>query len=180
MRKWNAVLSAAILALFLLHGILGAFQMLGVGDTALKHLARGTVALTGIHALIGLKLTWDSLRVWRRTGISYWKENRLYWTRRISGFAILALIGFHLTAFGYESPAGAARLRPFGAFRLAVQLALAAAVAVHVLSNCRPLLIALGLPKTRRYLADLLFVLSVLLLFMAAAFVVYYLRWKAV
>ena len=36
MGRCNAILTAAILLLFLLHGILGSFQLLGAGNTAVK------------------------------------------------------------------------------------------------------------------------------------------------
>ena len=42
----------------------------------------------------------------------------------------------------------------------------------------RPLTLALGLRGGRKWLGDALFVLSVVLLFAAAAFVIYYLRWN--
>ena len=99
MRKWNAILTAAILVLFLLHGILGGFQLLGLGSTALKAVAWINVGLILLHTLLGCKLTFDSLRVWKKTGVGYFRENKLFWTRRIRGIAIMILLAFHLLAF---------------------------------------------------------------------------------
>ena len=177
MRKWNAILTAAILALFLLHAILGGFQLLGVGNTALKAIAWTATALILAHTILGVKLTADSLRVWKRTGVSYFKQNKLFWARRVSGLAVMILLAFHVTAFG-ASNGGAYRLKEFTSLRLAVQLLLVAALALHVLMNVKPMLISFGVKSFRDWVGDVWFVLSVLLLFMAAAFVVYYLRWN--
>ena len=40
MRKVNAVITALIMILFVAHGVLGAFQMIGVGGTAHKVIAQ--------------------------------------------------------------------------------------------------------------------------------------------
>lgn len=42
------------------------------------------------------------------------------------------------------------------------------------------MMIALGIKTLRQWTGDILFVISVLLLFAAAGFIVYYLRWNAV
>ena len=179
MRKLNAVLGAAILVLFLLHAILGSFQLLGRGDTALKGAAWAALALIALHTGIGVKYTVDSLRVWKRTGAGYFRQNALFWARRLSGFAVMALLAFHLAAFGTGS-GGAYRLRRFDTAKLAAQLLLAAAVALHVISNVKPMLISFGVRGLKARAGDILAVLSVLLLFFAAAFIVYYLRWNRV
>ena len=177
MRKWNAVLSLAALVLLLIHGILGSFLLTGAGSTALKPLAWAAVALIAVHGVLGVKYTVDSILVWKKTGAGYFKENRLFWTRRISGFALLVFLLFHLTAF--RAAAGEVyRLQWFTGAKLACQLLLVTSLAVHVLTNLRPLTMSLGLRGGRKWLGDALFVLSVVLLFAAAAFVIYYLRWN--
>lgn len=178
MRKWNGILTAAIFVLFLLHAILGGFQLLGVGSTALKSVAWVSVGLIAVHTVIGCKLTADTLRVWKRTGVGYFRENKLFWARRLSGFAVMVLLVFHLTAFFSSGAGGGYRLPWFNGFRLAAQLLLVAAIAVHVISNVRPMLITLGIRSLRQWVGDILLVLAALLLFMAAAFIVYYLRWN--
>ena len=177
MRKWNAILSLSALVLLLLHGILGSFQLMGAGGTAVKALAWIAVVLVAIHAVLGVKFTVDSLRVWKRTGAGYFRENRLFWARRISGFALLVFLCFHVAAFSAGGD-GAYRLQWFTQAKLVLQILLAASLAVHILTNIRPLMLSLGVKGGRKWLGDLLFVLAVLLLFMAAAFVVYYLRWN--
>ena len=179
MRRFNALLTAAILLLFLLHAILGAFQLLGVGSTAVKGVAWAAAALILLHTAIGVKYTADTLRVWRKTGAGYFRENLLFWARRVSGFAVMVLLLFHLTAFG-DNSGSVYRLKYFGSAKLAAQLLLVAALALHVLANVKPLLISFGVRRLRARAGDLLLVLSVLMLFFAAAFIVYYLRWNQI
>ena len=178
MRKWNAVLTAAIMLLFLAHAILGGFQLLGVGGTAVKALAWSCAALIAAHTVIGIKLTADTLRVRKKTGVGYFRENTLFWARRVSGFAVMVLLVFHITAFGDYSGAQY-RLRWFDTAKLVTQLLLTGTLALHILSNVKPVLISFGVRSLKERAGDILFILSVLLLFMAAAFIVYYIRWNA-
>ena len=53
-------------------------------------------------------------------------------------------------------------------------------IALHVLTNVRPMLISLGIRPLKRYVPDILIVLSIVLLVFIAAFIIYYLRWKAI
>ncbi|MCR4751859.1 MAG: pilus assembly protein PilX [Eubacterium sp.] len=179
MRKWNGILSAVILVLFLIHGILGGFQLLGAGNIISKALAGVMVLLIGIHVVIGIILTAQTLKIQKQTGAPYFRKNLLFWARRLSGFAIMILLFFHVAAFS-DSSAGVFRLIPFGKMRLAAQILLVIAIAVHVISNAKPMLITFGIRGLREKAGDILFVMTVILLFMAAAFIVYYLRWNRV
>ena len=179
MRKWNAILSMVILVLFLAHGILGAFQMLGTGSVTLRVLAYALLVLILAHTVLGVLLTVQSIRVWRQTKTPYFRQNRLFWTRRISGFAIMVLIFFHVTAFSYYD-GDVYRLKWFTAFRLATQILLVITIAVHVITNVKPMLIAFGIKSLKERAVDILFVLSLILLLMAAAFIVYNLRWNLI
>jgi len=178
MRKLNAVLTAVVMILFLAHAILGGFQLLGVGSTAVKALAWSCVALIVAHTVIGIKLTADTLRVRKKTGVGYFRENTLFWARRISGFAVMVLLVFHLTAFGDRSGTQY-RLQWFDTAKLVTQLLLTGTLALHILSNVKPMLISFGVRSLKERAGDILFILSVLLLFMAAAFIVYYIRWNS-
>ena len=179
MRKLNAILAMVILALFVLHAVLGSFQLAGWGAVTSKWLTHGLLTLIVCHVLLSFRLTWDALRVWKKTGAPYFRQNALFWARRLSGVAIMALLAFHLTAFSYTVD-GAFRLRWFDAFKLASQLLLVLAVGVHIITNVKPALIAFGVRKLKPRAADMLFVLSILLLLFAAAFIVYYIRWNGV
>mgnify|MGYP002627175673 CR=1 FL=1 len=178
MRKLNAVLTAAIMLLFLAHAILGGFQLLGVGSTAVKALAWICVGLIAVHTVIGIRLTADTLRVRKKTGVGYFRENTLFCARRVSGFAVMVLLVFHITAFGDNSGAQY-RLRWFDTAKLITQLLLTGTLALHILSNVKPVLISFGVRRLKERAGDILLILSVLLLFMAAAFIVYYIRWNS-
>ena len=178
MRKWNALISGVILVMFLIHAVVGSMQLFGIGSTALKTMAYGMLALIAVHVVISVKLTADTLRAQKAAGTAYWRQNALFWARRISGFAIMLFLGFHLTAFGYQTDAGY-RLRYFDTFKLVTQILLVITIAVHVISNAKPILISFGIRRLKERAADILFVLSVLLLLMGAAIVVYYIRWNS-
>ena len=181
-RKWNAVLSAAIVILLLVHMVAGAMQMTGMlqgGIAWLKVLARVMFCLIGLHMLIGIKLTADTLCLQKKAGTSYPKQNRLFRARRISGFALLALVASHLIALSGKMENGAFRLHEFGTAELVTQILLVVSLAVHILTNLTPMLIGLGIRSFRKFLPDLLLILSVLLLAAGAAFAVYFIRWNA-
>ena len=181
MRKWNAVLSIGILALFLLHSIAGGFQLAGLlpgGQRWLTVLTWGMLAMTAMHALIGCILTAQTLKSIKRSGASYNKENRLFWLRRSSGFAVMLLLLSHVLAFQVTVTDGAVRLPLFGGLQLALQIMLAIAVALHVLTNVKPLMLGLGAVKSKSILPDILVIFAVLLAAAGAGFIVYYIRFN--
>ena len=177
MRKWNAVLTAAILLLFLAHAVFGSVLLIGPYTKAAKALAHPLATLIVIHIILGVKLTADTLRVWKKTGVSYFSENRLFWARRISGLAIMVLMLFHLGAFG-RMVNGVYEMIPFSPPRLAAELLLVFSLAVHVTANVRPMLISLGVRRLKGAAGGILFVLSLLLLVATAAFILYYFEWN--
>ncbi len=177
MRKLNAVISAALVALLLHHIVFGAFQLAGLDMMVSKPLSWVFMALTLAHAAIGIKLSLDTERAKRKSGVSYGRENRLFRARRDSGFAMLIFLAMHIVSFSTEVD-GVLRLRYFGTFRLASQLLLVAALSVHLLCNVRPLLIALGVRSHRKWIADILWIAAVMLLVAGFAMVVYFLRWN--
>ena len=179
MRRFNAILTAVIFILFLIHAVFGALLLTGVGSNAFKMIARTCEGLIYIHALIGIWLTGKTLWICHKTGAPYFKENRLYWARRISGLLIMVLMVFHFKAFADESSA-VYRLKPFDTAKLITQILFVLSLALHIISNARPMLISLGIKKLRHYQGDILFVLTVILLFFTAAFIIYFLRWQVI
>ena len=181
MRKINAVLSMGILVLFLIHAVTGGLQLSGFlsgGNVVLSVMAWVMLVLIAAHLLIGCKLTADTLRSMKRSGASYFKENQLFWLRRISGFAIMLFIVCHLLIFQTSAEDGAVRLHLFAGVQLVTQLLLVVSIAVHVLSNIRPLMIALGAKRYKTVLLDVLVILATLLLASGIGFVIYYIRWN--
>ena len=181
MRKCNAVITAGILLLFLVHLVTGALQTAGFlsgGNIWLKWISWVMLALIGLHTLIGIWLTADTLRLQRKSGASYPQENRLFWARRISGFALMAFLVCHVLIFTGTTENGAFRLHQFAGAELLTQIMLIVSLGVHILSNVSPLLIGLGIRSFRTFLPDVLAVVSVLLLAGGLGFVVYYIRWN--
>lgn len=180
MRRFNAVLAMGILFLFIVHMVVGGFQLAGVlpgGSSVMKVLAYIMLVLIMLHFVIGTKLTVDSLRLIKKSGASYFKENKLFWVRRISGFAIMFFIVFHVLIFMGKS-GSAYRLHIFEGAELLSQILLVITVAVHIISNVRPMMISFGIKSFKELGLDIVLVMSVLLFLAGAAFVVYYLRWN--
>jgi hypothetical protein len=180
MRKVNAIISMGIIVLFLAHGIAGSFQMIGIipgGSTFLEILTWCMVIMISVHTVIGIILTIHTIRISKKTGVSYLKENFLFWIRRISGFVLMLLVSLHLSVF-VQTGDGIFRLSCFGISELVGQVLMLSALAVHLLCNIKPISIALGLYGEIGYIRDILLILSAVLGFCALAFVIYYLRWN--
>lgn len=180
MRRVNAYLALTILLLLAIHAVTGTFKLVGMSSAVsavLKALSYLMAALISIHAVIGVKLMVDTARARRRSGAGYWRENATFHVRRISGLAILLLAGYHAILFMGRQGVGY-RLNDFGGVQLAASILLVLALVIHVATNIRPLMIALGATRARHFLMDVLLVLSILMLVCAIAFIVYYLRWN--
>ena len=182
MRKLNAVITALILVLFLIHGVSGGFQLAGViagGSVIMKTLAYIMSALILLHTVIGVILTADTLKALGRSGAGYFKQNKLFWLRRISGLAVMVFIVSHIIIFiGVND--GAYRLAEFGGVQLATQILLVVSIALHVISNAKPALISFGIKSFKEAGLDAALVLAGILIFAGIAFIIYYLRWAAV
>jgi len=77
MRRLNSILAAAILLLFMIHGILGTLTMVDAAMIITKHMARLMVVLIVIHTVLSCILTAKALKTWKVTGAPYFKENTL-------------------------------------------------------------------------------------------------------
>lgn len=177
MRKINGIISGVVLAMFVLHGVLGALNLMNVAPIIVKALSHTMLGLIGVHALISIGLSVKAVTTAAKTHAPYLRQNRLFWARRISGALIMILVFFHITAFGYTS-GGVFRLVPFDAFRLIAQLLFLFSVAVHVITNVKPILITFGVRRLRPKAGDILFFVSAAMLFMAVGFIIYYIRWQ--
>lgn len=166
--------------LFLDHAIFGSLQLFGANNVmVMKVTARICAMLIFIHAVIGIILTVESIRVWRKTGAPYFHENTLFWARRISGAAIMILMFFHMFAFS-STVNGVLQLKPFTTAKTITQILFVVSIAVHVLTNIRPLFIALGARSWKRFLPDVLVALSIVLIIFIVAFIIYYVRWQRI
>ena len=176
MRKINTILSVLLLVIFMLHGLMGSFMLLGIGSSAGKILAWVGVAVLAAHTVIGVILTINTLKISKNAGNSYLKQNVVFWARRASGLAILILMFFHIGLFGGVQD-GMYILFPFTTVKLITQLLLVAALFIHLFINIRPLLVSLGIISYKERRGDIYLILSVLLLFSAGAVIIYYIGW---
>lgn len=107
----------------------------------------------------------------------YLKQNAIFWARRASGMAILILLLFHIGLFG-KVQNGTYILFPFTTVKMVTQLLFVAAIFVHIFINIRPLLVSLGIISYKERRSDIYLILSVLLLFIAGAVILYYIGWQ--
>ena len=178
MRKLNAIVSLLLIILFLIHTIAGSFQMMKIipgGNEMMKNLSYFMLFLIGVHIIIGIKLTIDSIIIGRKSGKFYFRENAVFWTRRITGIAMILLVICHVLLF--TSNGEVFRLNDFNEVQLIFSIFLVFTLLVHILANIRPLLISFGISGFRLYVKDILLILAIISLFGAFAFVIYYLRW---
>ncbi|MCR4672696.1 MAG: hypothetical protein K5637_05625 [Lachnospiraceae bacterium] len=181
MRKINGIIAHLSIVLFAVHAVAGAFQLSGIfpgGNTVLKILAYILVLLIFVHVAIGAVLTVRILRSMKKSGTSYFRENKLFWVRRISGFALFFIMIVHVYIFSGHGSGSAYRLHDYGVTELVLMLLMAAALAVHVIANVRPMLITLGIESLREYALDILIILALIVVFAAVGFVIYYFRWN--
>ncbi len=183
MRRLNAIITALIIPLFLVHLIWGSLILTGMtngGSRIFRLIATAMLFLIAAHVTISIKLTVDTIRAVKRSGTFYWRENLLFLIRRISGFAMLFFILAHVLIFQGRISGGAFRLNLFDAAALASQILMVVSLLLHLCANITPLRIALGLRDGRNIRTDLAFILAILLLLAGAAFIVYYLRWQVI
>jgi len=180
MRKFNAVLSMAIFALFLLHVVMGIFILSGFseGGTFMGVLSLIMLAAVSVHAVIGAKLTIDTLIAMKKSGTGYLGENKLFWIRRISGFALMLFIVSHVFVFMGHSGADGFRLNLFDTPQLIMSILLVLTLLIHIVTNIRPVMIAMGAKSGKEIITDIILIMSVLMFAAGIAFVVYYAGWR--
>ena len=177
MRKWNTILSVLMLLIFMIHGIMGSFMLNGVGSSAGKLLAWIGVGILVVHTVIGVILTVQSLQTAKQSGKMYLKQNAIFWARRASGLAIMILLLFHIGLFG-KVQNGTYILFPFTTVKMVTQLLFVAAILSIFLSisaHCSYHWVIISYKERR---SDIYLILSVLLLFIAGAVILYYIGWQ--
>ena len=142
-------------------------------------LAFACLGAVGLHVIVTSVLTIQTLIARKRSGAGYFRDNLMFWARRISGFALLIPLVLHILTFIGNNSSGAFRLNEFGNAQLILQILFVILIAFHVFTNIGPALISLGVRNKKAFAADMIFVISVILLFAAGAFCIYYLRWAA-
>ena len=183
MRRLNAIVSAAMLLLFLIHMIEGGMELAGMrkgGDGIFSLVSYALAVLLIIHVLLGIKFTIDTVIAARRSGTFYVKENRLFLARRISGFALFVFLALHMYLFRGMGEGTAFRLRRFDFAAFASQICMVLSLMLHLVTNIKPLRIALGLEDKKNIRMDAAWILAILLFLSGIAFFIYYLRWQVI
>ena len=181
MRKLNAIVTPLIFLLFLVHLIWGSLMLLGVvkgGSLFFSVISYVMMGLVVVHILIGIKLTVDTLQAQKKSKVSYPGANRLFWIRRISGFALVLFMAAHVFLFSVGEKNGAPILKKFSMFPLIIQLLMVLSLLLHLITNIRPLKIALGIEDRKDLKTDVMIILGVSLLLSAIAFLIYFFRWS--
>lgn len=177
MRKWSQRLARLVLLLCLFHALTNSFLLLGWSTVSVWPVALVLLGAVLLHAVLGILLTIPALKRGKASGAWYLRQNAGFWTKRISGLAILLLLGFHLTAYVVNC-GGTRFFREFTPGNLLSQLLLLLAIFVHLAVSVKPMLIARGCIRWKERTIDWMLVLSLLLLFFAVAVIGYTMQWQ--
>ncbi|MBP3874058.1 MAG: hypothetical protein J6E32_10100 [Lachnospiraceae bacterium] len=182
-RKMNAISAALSMILFVAHMIWGGLELAGMtagGNavfTGLTHLLLTAVCL---HMALSVVLTARTVRALAKSKKPYFRENRLFWIRRISGLALMLFIMVHALIFMGDGSSGTYRLNMFGAVQLASQILMVLSLLIHLCCNITPLRISFGIEDRKKMRVDIILVLSIILFLAGLAMVVYFLRWRVI
>lgn len=177
MRKWNNILVHIIIALFMIHGLMGSLMLLGVSNISCAPLSWLLFILVVIHCVLGMCATFRSLKSGKVSGTWYLGKNSAFWAKRVSGIAILVLLVFHITAYTVRVD-GRFFLREFTLWRMISQLLLIGSIFVHLGVSVKSMLIARGTIKWKEKTVDWLLVLSIMMLFFTVAVIGYFIQWQ--
>lgn len=177
MRKWNNILARIIIVLLLLHALMGCLILLGISNVSIVRLPKILLAAVGIHGILGIMATIPSIKSGIKTGRWYFKENAAFWTKRISGLAILLLLTFHITAYTTNMN-GHFFLKEFTVCGLISQILFIGAIFIHLAVSIRSMLIAKGTVKFKERTVDWMLVLSVMMILFTAAIILYFIQWQ--
>lgn len=177
MRKWNNILARVIIVLFLLHALMGSLMLLGLSNISFKPLSWLLFAAVIAHGILGILATVQAVKSGQNSGKWYVRQNAAYWTKRFSGLAILILLCFHISAYT-TTVGGAFFLKEFTFGRMAAQLLLILSIFIHLAVSVKSMLIAKGVVKFKERTVDWMMVLSLMMLFFAAAVVIYFIQWR--
>lgn len=178
MRKLNTLLSAALIAILLIHVVFGSFMILGIGHNGAKILALIGAGLLILHILLsGVATTQTIRRMVSRHMPLYVRANRLFLLRRLSGLGIVIFLVFHIGMFGTMVDTHYV-LYEFTTTKLLLQFGFMTSLFVHIGTNIRPLFVSLGWQQITNHCRDVYVVLGVLYMFTLTAISMYYGGWQ--
>ena len=179
MRRCNSKIVFLLMALLLLHLLMGACIMTGVlqiSPTWKKLLSYSMVLLLLAHIIFGVILTWKSLSIGKAHPTDYRRQNRKFWIARWSGFATIPAVAYHIWFF--TDTGDLVRLKFFGVLQLFASVFLVVCLVVHVLTNLRGLFVSMGLEPIRKFVRDTALILLIVFAIAILGFLVYYIRWN--
>ena len=178
MRKLNLRICTAMVFLLLLHCALGCFMLSGISRIYFRLLNVLLACCVCLHAVLGCLVCFRSIRNALRTGTWYLRENWRHWTQIVSGFGIIILLPFHVSAYTTSS-GGKYFLREFTCTGLILQILFASAVYIHVLLGIGSLSVACAWLDSRPMRTVCRTVCTCLYLLALFSLLVYYRRWTA-
>lgn len=152
-------------------------MLLGISTITLKPFSWLLFIAVILHGIFGIISTIPSIKTARKAGSWFFKENAAFWTKRISGVAIMLLLSLHITAYT-TSVNGKFFLKEFTTGRLAAQILLILSIFIHLMVSIRSMLIAKGTIKFKERTVDWMLVLSIMMIFFTIAVVAYYVQWQ--
>lgn len=177
MRKCNNILVRIIIALFLLHALMGSLILLGVSTVSFVPLSLILFILVIVHGILGIISTISALKNGKKTGRWYLRENAAFWTKRISGLAIMLFLVFHIKAYT-TSVNGHFFLKEFTVCGMISQILFILSIFIHLSVSIKSMLIAKGTIKFRERTIDWMLVLSVMMLFFVVTVIIYFIQWQ--
>lgn len=177
MRKLNGILARVVVVLFLIHAVMGCFMLQGRSSVSCFPLTILLLVTVIAHAILGVIATIKAVRSGGSSGKWYFRQNKAFWIKRISGVSILLLLIFHMSVY-VTSSNGVYFLKEFTWVSLVSQLLFVLAIFVHLYVSIEGMLIAKGILQYKERKKDWLLVLSVFMLMIAATIIMYYVQWQ--
>ncbi len=178
MRRINALVTAAIIIVFITHGILGSFMMTGIIEKASGILPWLGCFLIIIHTVIGFIIMGRTIKSGCTSKKWYLKQNKEFWIRRISGLIIFIIMFMHFSSFRQPDNNNIFQLTKFSSDNMTVHLIFFTSIFIHLFSNIRPMLVSMGIAINSKINKVLIFISLVLLVLFCGAVIFYYIRWN--
>lgn len=174
LEKINGIIAIFLIIIILIHSIVGAYILLKLGYVNLNTLSWIGFYLCIIHAIMGIILTIPTIKSSYYSKKLYFKENSLFWIRRISGYGLLILLFLHYGLWGsYVN--GNYVFFPFTAYSLIIELSFVLLFCIHLITNIQPLFLSFGIIKHKKIKKVSIWILIVLSIIFLLTTVTYYL-----
>ncbi len=177
MRRCNGILARIIIALFMLHALMGSLMLLGISTISFEPLSWTLLAAVVAHGVLGAVASVRTFKSGNGSGKWYFKENFSFWAKRITGLTILILLAFHVSAYTTYID-GVCFLKKFTLLRMVAQVLLITSIFIHLLVSIKPMLIARGTLKFKERAGDIVMLVSIMMMLFTVAVVIYYIQWQ--